>query len=277
MQRVYLHPHRQIIAAFYAQGCVNQLLSFAAWVFQYLVPRKGISYCLERTLNTVIPTTTAVGFSMLIAAFTQRGEITHYHLFICITLANAVSGSAPYGLVGFFSRDSRQRLMALYFSIYQLTYVATIFQAIKRLRVWKDEPGKCFNTGIGSAYGLHGLFERDNLVLWFQYNLGYTLFRQVVIPIAFLKGWPSVCAPKTRKARGSLSFLFIQAPRLLSFVWSIYWVHMITMENHHLIEGDENTWGFGQVSTFVALIGSLYGITISFRSKCVHPNQVGCS
>ena len=228
-------------------------------------------------MNAIIPGTTAVGFSMLVAAFTQKGDITHYHLFICIALANTVSGSAPYGLVGFFLSDRRQRLTALYFFIYQLTYVASISQAIQKLMVWKDEPGKCFNTGIGSVYGLHGLFERDNLVLWFQVNLAYTLFRQVVVPIVFWKRWPSVWAPKTRRARCTLSFVFIQAPRLLSFVWSIYWVHIVTTENHHLIEGDENTWGFGQVSTFVAFLGSLYGTIIAFRSKCVHPDQIGCS
>lgn len=214
---------------------------------------------------------------MLVASFTQTDAITHYHLFICITLANTVSGSAPYGLIGFFIPDRRQRLLAFYFSIYQLTYVASITQAIQKLRVWKDEPGKCFNTGIGSAYRLYGLFERDNLVLWFQFNLAYTIFRQVVIPIAFLKGWPSHWAPETEGARCCLSFLFVQAPRLLSFVWSIYWVHVITMENHHLIQGDENTWGFGQVSAFVAFLGSLYGIISSFRSKCVHPDQIRCS
>lgn len=212
---------------------------------------------------------------MLVAAFAQREEITHYHLFICITLANTVSGSAPFGLIGFFSPDRRQRLLAFYFSIYQLTYVASITHAIHKLRVWKDEPGKCFNTGIGSAYALHGRLERDHLVIWFQFNLLYTLVRQVVIPIAYLKGWPSLWAPKTRRARCSLSFLFVQAPRLLNFVWSVYWVHMVTMENYHLIQGDENTWSFGQVSASVAFLGSLYGTIISFRSKFVNPIKLG--
>jgi hypothetical protein len=78
--------------------------------------------------------------------------------------------------------------MAIYFAVYQIVYIASIAQAIQKLGVWKAEPGKCFNTGIGSTFELYGKFERDNLVLWFQANLGYTLFRQVVIPFASLKG-----------------------------------------------------------------------------------------
>lgn len=99
----------------------------------------------------------------------------------------------------------------------QRTYVTSITQAIQKLRVWKDEPGKCFNTGIGSAYKSHG--------------------------------------------RSSLSFLFVQVPRLLSFVWSCYLVCMITMENHHLI----GVWASKDICC---------GIIISFRSKCVHHDQI---
>jgi hypothetical protein len=98
--------------------------------------------------------------------------------------------------------------------------MASIAQAIQRLRVWKYEPGNCFYTGIGSTFEIYGLFERENLVVWFQANLGYTLFRQVAITFASLKGWLSVWASETRRGRCSLSFLFIQAPRLLSFILS---------------------------------------------------------
>jgi hypothetical protein len=231
------------------------------------VHRERLVDWARKTRDSVIPNSLAMGYAILIAAITQRKTISHYHSFFAFLLADAVNGNLLIGPYGLMSMYREVQFHSIYYTGYQALWIANTVMTINRLDDWKNVRGKCFITYPG---GVGSLVEKDEIILWLWTILAINVFSQYILPLGEWTGLFRMWSPPRKAVRGTLALLFVQGPPLFMYICNVYWASKISAANGKLIDGSERgsaSWGFGQVSATVALVGWVREVVYSFLSK----------
>jgi len=253
-------------------GGGNIFLSALLWTLRYVHPREAQEDSqqgkrwvdwVQKTLRSTITSSLGSGYAILIAAITQRKEISHYHAFFVFLLSDIVNRQLLTGPLGMMS-DHEIQFLTIYYIGYQVLWIINIVTTIRRLDDWKDEPGKCFITFAG---GTGGLFEKEDAIRWMWINLALNIWFQFVVPLGKWMGLFHIWRPPRKVARGILALYFVQAPSILLYIWNASWGFQVISANRHLVGKSERGWGFGQVGAVVALIGWVHTVVFSYLSK----------
>ncbi len=167
---------------FYAQGAFNLCLAVYSWAVdcfpsQKIKPKKWV----DELFDTLVFGSTAAGYALCIAAFSQWSSITIYHLFLCYTFSGAISVANPSVKIDRL-RSVRPlvRIRGSYFLGYQLTLIAINCVTIYRFNLWENTAGNALSSGstglatstnkampsCGSMLILRGLLLANWCPLW---------------------------------------------------------------------------------------------------------------
>ncbi len=256
-------PPLQIIITFYAQGALNLVLFYYSWALKHSPSEQTKSEWIDTLLQEFVIGSTAAGYALCIAAFSQWNTITTYHLFLCYSFLSALStvGWHSRGLI-FSPRKPSDRILGFYFFGNQLLSVAMNCVTIYRLNsVWDDTGGNCFIVWVD---GDGRPEERDDAVLWLYVDLIWGLLSQLVPSLVVWSGRSEFWAPQNPKAKLILIILFARIPLAFFFFWNMQTIKL-TLSNRRLIDDNEYDWGFGQVGALVALCLSVCRGLISYQ------------
>ena len=261
---VHLSPPLQIIITFYAQGALNLVLFYCSWILKHSPSKRTKLEWIDTLLQEFVIGSTAAGYALCIAAFTQYNSITSYHLFLCYSFLSALStvGRHSRGLI-FYPRKQFDRILGFYFFGNQLLLVALNCVTIYRLNsVWDDTAGNCFIVWVD---GNGRPEERDDAVLWLYIDLIWGLLSQLVPSLVVWSGRSEFWTPQNPNAKLVLVILFARIPLAFFFFWNMHWTIKLTLSNRRLIDDNEYSWGFGQVGALVALCLSICRGLISYQ------------
>ena len=266
----------KIIITFQIQGALNLALFDYSWALKYLPSNQALSKeqidNLQKPINNLLREfllgSTAAGFTLCIAAFTQLNNITSYHLYLCYTLLSALSPPQCR------RKDLSDRNLGLYILGNQLLLVAMNVLLIYRLRsVWDNTGGKCFIVWIDG----NGSFEeREDAVLWLYINVVWSVLAQLVYFLLDWWGRSKVWAPQNPKVTLILTILFVRIPDTFYLIWNLFWTIKLTIANQFLIDDNEFILGFGQVGALVTLCISICRAYISYKGarRILYPGTV---
>ena len=264
-------PSIQIFIAFCLQGLFNLVLHTLSWVLKHF-PSKQTKQkeWIDTLLTEFLFGSTAAGYALCIAAFSQWKTITAYHLFLCDTILFFLSTVTmhSFGLTFFRPQKPLNRTLSAYFLGYKMLLIAIRCVNIYRLStVWEDMDGKCFITFF---HGNGNTSERDDAVLWLYINLVWYLLGQLVPALVSRSGWSELWAPQNPKARLILIILFGHIPSAFFFFSNVQWTVTLMRANRRLIDGNEFEFGFGQVGALVTLCLSFGRALISYKgARCI--------
>ena len=259
-------PSIQIFVAFYLQGLINLALYNYTWVLKHF-PSKRTKWreWIDTLLNEFLFGSTAAGYALCIAAFSQLNTISAYHLYLCDTFLSALCTVTKHshGLTLFRPQERFNRTLGVYFLGNKILLIAIRCVNIYRLStVWEDTDGKCFIVFID---GNGNLEERDDAVLWLYINLIWDLVGQLIPALVVWSERSELWAPQNPKAKLILIILFGRIPGAFFFIWNLYRTIKLMTANKSLIDGNEFEFGFGQVGALVTLVLSFGRAHISYK------------
>jgi hypothetical protein len=255
-------PPLQIVITFYVQGALNlALFNYSRALKHFPSKQTKLKAWIDGLLQEFLFGSTAAGYALCIAAFTQLNSITAYHLFLCYTFSSAIFTVVPYqlnrlgGLIFSRQQEPSDRIIGLYFLGNQILLVAMNCVTIYHLNsFWDNKSGKCFIVFIN---GSGDPDERDDAVLWLYINLIWLVLGQLIPALVVWSGWSKQWAPQNPKVKSILIILFQRFSSAFFFIWELHWTIRLTIANQPLIDDNEYSFGFGQVGALVTLFLSL--------------------
>ena len=141
----------QILIGFYGQAILTLVLStwFGVLWFFFHNRSEGMRRCLNDLNFGLVTDWVAVGLAMTIAALSQWGTISIFHLFLCASFAMTIP-TEDLTQSSFMSWQ-QDRLRTIYFMVFRMLRIVLLCNFIYRLvRFWGSAPGQCFSLSATS-------------------------------------------------------------------------------------------------------------------------------
>jgi len=237
----------------------------------------------------------AMGFAMAIAAFSQWGVISIFHLTLCSYLGINIPAPVPTSISPIVWRS--KRLKIIYFISFRILRLAASSYLIYRsVRLWSNNPGQCFIPSLGTTGGsddgrLFAIPLFTPAILADTYVIIATLVRISKATYYRSRGENDTATEvedveatvidneKTqdtvfwtkRKKHTLIFFASFVAGGFFYTICALWIINIILANRAHILE-DENVFSFGQITPLVMLGASFYRIWDSFFGRPLLPS-----